>query len=100
VLIQEREALEQTIGCYFHQDWPDDFASETEAFVTIRSEVPEDEIGLAIRGLESLLSGALTDEELSRALREEYGCYVNPAYRGLSSRQWLAEARDALAAGQ
>lgn len=100
MLIEEREALEQTIGCYFHQDWPDDFASEDEAFATIRSEVPEDEIALAIMALGSLLSGTLTDEELSRAMRDDYGCYANPAYRGLTSRQWLAEARDALAAGR
>ena len=94
----EADALGQTLGCYFHQDWPDEFETEAQATARMRDEVPADVRALAVAGIDRLLQSHDHEEALSAALRDQVGCYLDPNYRGLTGRAWLSEMRVKLAA--
>lgn len=91
-----RETLEQALGCYFHQDWTDEFGSEDAAFGAMRRDLSPQDRTLAMEGIDEVLSSQHADEVLATILVQQFGCYLDPTYRGLTVRQWLAECRSAL----
>lgn len=90
------ETLKQALGCYFHQDWTDEFESEDAAFGAMRRDLSSRDRQLAMREIDEVLSSQVSDEMLAVMLVDQFGCYLDPTYRSLTVRQWLTECRSAL----
>ena len=91
-----RESLDQTLGCYLHQDWRMEFASEGEAIAAILRECAPEDIAKAASEIDGLIAQA-TDQQLIEALADA-GCYYHPPGDGLGHRDWLLRVRDRFAA--
>lgn len=85
------EALSQLFGTYLHQDWADEFASDTEAVEAMMVSEPPEIIVAATNELRQLLAAGLEEAELLIIMTDEAGCYFNPASKGQTYRTWLDE---------
>lgn len=92
-----RESLTRTLGCYLHQDWMMEFASEGEALGMIVRECAPEDVAAAASEIDRLISSA-TEEQLATALMD-VGCYYYPPGDGNTYRNWLVHARDVFASG-
>lgn len=87
------DALGQLLGCYFHQDWPEEFDSEISALQSIVEAEPKEQISAGITEIDTLLSALLTEDELRTILIDKAGCYFDPGSLGLTYQQWLQRVR-------
>ena len=91
------EALGQLLGCYFHQDWPDEFDGDESAFQAIVDSEPKEQLLAGVREIDALLAASLPESELGMLLTERAGCYFDPGSVGLTYEQWLKRVRQKLA---
>jgi hypothetical protein len=91
------DALGQLLGCYFHQDWPEEFDSEVAALRSIIELEPRERISAGIAEIDALLSEALTEGELGTLLMDQAGCYFDPNSLGITNKQWLQRVREEFA---
>jgi hypothetical protein len=89
--------LNQLLGSYFHQDWPDEFESDDSALRSIVDSEPAMQLVAGANEIDFLLAAALPERELRTVLVNELGCYFDPASKGLSSEQWLKHVRERFA---
>lgn len=87
------EALGQLLGCYFHQDWPDEFDDEEAAFRAIVNAEKKEQLLEGVKEIDALLGAALPECELGALLVEQAGCYFDPGSVGLTHEQWLKRVR-------
>jgi hypothetical protein len=87
------EALSQLLGCYFHQDWPQEFATEELAFSAILKAEPKDYLLRAAMEIDAILSAEMNDEDLKVFMVEVLGCYFDPTYSGECPAHWLIRVR-------
>jgi len=88
-MTQDLKASNQLFGAYLHQDWMDEFESDSQAVqAMIASEPPEIFIE-AIREVNELLATQTSEAELAAIMTNEVGCYFDPASKGQSYREWL-----------
>src|SRR5947209_3181712 len=85
--------LEQFLGCYFHQDWVDDYPTAEAAIEAYLTESSEDNV----RAVCEELNQALNSQD-SPAFLLEMGCYYNPRAEGISEAQWLKKIHKELTA--
>ena len=85
--------LAQVLGCYFHQDWNDEFLNESEVISTVLKEIPESEIAASILEIDLLLRDRNFQKNLDKVLLEEIGCYFDPRTTGLSYVNWLSDLK-------
>jgi len=57
-------ALGQVLGCYFHQDWPEEFATEELALSAILKAEPKDCLVRAAMEIDAILAAEMNDDEL------------------------------------
>jgi hypothetical protein len=93
---QKYESLSQLLGCYFHQDWPDEFDDDTAAFKAIVTNEPDEQIKKSLVEIDLLLSPELNEEERKAFLIDQIGCCFDPASEHLSCSQWLHRLRSSL----
>lgn len=70
--------LRRFLGTYFHQDWIDDHASGADVVSAYRRQSTASERARVRREIEQLLARKLGDDELRRALFDEFHCYLCP----------------------
>lgn len=90
---EKLEALGQILGCYFHQDWPDEFDSDETALQAIIDSETTDQIRAGVEEIEQLLADTRSEIELRDFLINEVGCYFDPESQGISYEQWLKKVR-------
>jgi hypothetical protein len=88
-------ALEQFFGCYFHQDWVDEFSTSEQAVSAFKIGSAIEDINSVCEELGRLLLLPEQGEELQNVLRE-LGCYYNPAAVGLTIPGWLEQLQENL----
>lgn len=81
----------QLLGSHFHQDWVDEFGTETQVIKAIICGETRDHIDEVSREIRVLLQSSLTEEELREVMTNRVGCYFEPSSRGMSYRQWLGD---------
>jgi hypothetical protein len=92
----EREALRQFFGGYFHQDWHCDCRTPDEVldrYSKAASDVEACSLGKAILEYGRSFD---TDEELERKLFSDFGCYFMPSGLGMSAIAWLEQIANRL----
>ncbi|MDH2054986.1 contact-dependent growth inhibition system immunity protein [Achromobacter marplatensis] len=88
------EALSQLLGCYFHQDWPDEFESDTVALQAIIDCESKSQLVEAAKEIDFFLSLNLSEDAVRTILVDTIGCYYDPASRGIDYQQWLKVVRE------
>lgn len=88
------EVLGQLLGCYFHQDWPDEFDSDDSVFQMIVNCETEEQLTAGVKEIDALLASSLSELELGELLLSRAGCYFDPGSIGLTLREWLKLARE------
>jgi hypothetical protein len=91
----DREALKNFMGGYFHEDWSDvDTSPEAAVQHYFRDQGSTEELSSVLRALRELIEGDAGDEALSDRLFDEYGCNFYPPGAGLSTRAWVRTLAD------
>lgn len=88
------EALGQILGCYFHQDWPDEFDGDVTALQAIIDTEPREQIQAVATEIEMLLAAALSEDQLKEILVNKVGCYFDPKSQGATYEQWLRKVHE------
>ena len=91
------DALGQLLGCYFHQDWPEEFSSDTAALQAIVKNEPKSQLMAAATEIGVLLEAGLSETELKGIIADPIGCYFDPNSEGITCEQWLRQVRDKFA---
>lgn len=91
------EALGQLLGCYFHQDWTDEFDSDEAAFQVIVDSEPKERLLAGVKEIDALLAASLPEDELRSLMAGPAGCYFDPGSEGLTYEQWLKRVRQKFA---
>lgn len=89
--------IEQILGCYFHQDWLDEFGGYDSAIRSIIESEPFDKIRSAIEEVGDLLASDLDEDRLRVILIDQLGCYFDPATDGMTCEFWLKKIRNEFA---
>ncbi len=88
--------LEQFFGCYFHEDWMDEYENEEMAIKGyVDDDGPEAAHNVA-HELDKLLELELPEAELEGAMYRELHCYYAPEPDGISMSEWLRWVRSML----
>lgn len=90
------DSLKQLLGCYFHQDWPDEFADDLAVVNAMLTNESADLIAKGVAEIDSLLSAKLSEGELRAIVTEQTGCCFEPMSEGLGYGQWLYRLRSTL----
>jgi hypothetical protein len=94
--IEEFGALSDLLGCYFHQDWPEEFDNDMSALQAILDSEPGALRNAGVREIVSLLASARSEDELRDVLVNSCGCYFEPDSRHITYREWLQQVHDKL----
>lgn len=97
MMYENVEALGQLLGCYFHQDWPDEFDGDESALQAIIATESREQIQAGIIEIEMLLALGLSEDQLKEILVNKVGCYFDPESQGATYAQWLRKVREKLA---
>ena len=93
------DTLSQLLGCYFHQDWPEEFDSDTSALRAIIDSEPKEQVSAAVQEIDELLDASLPANMLKTILIDKIGCYFDPRTQGITDEQWLKRVRETFAKG-
>jgi hypothetical protein len=88
------EALGQLLGCYFHQDWPDEFENDTVALQAIIDCESKSQLMGAAKEIDFFLNLNLSEGAVRTILVDTIGCYYDPASHGINYQQWLKVVRE------
>lgn len=88
------KALEQILGCYFHQDWIDEFESDEAALRAIIESETTEQIRSGVKGIDELLASGLPEDQLKAILIDKAGCYFDPGAIGITYETWLKKVRN------
>jgi hypothetical protein len=94
------KALGQLLGCYFHQDWLEEFDSDQAALESIVKIEPQPQIAAGLEDVNYLLSASLSENDLREILTSEVGCYFDPGSEGMTYTDWLRRVRETFARGK
>lgn len=93
---QDLFASAQLFGCYFHQDWTDEFNTDAEALAAIAKHEPKTQLAKAIREIDALLASSPDEQELRTIVIEQMGCFFEPSVIGMTYRAWLSQVAQRL----
>lgn len=94
MMVEKMKALEQILGCYFHQDWTDEFESDEAALRAIIESEPTEQIQSGVREIDELLASSLPEDQLKAILIDKAGCYFDPGAIGMTYGIWLKKLRN------
>ena len=92
-------ALTQLLGAYFHQDWADEFETDTSALAALVTGEPKSRLAEGAKEIELLLNSHLSESDLGAVLVEHIGCYFEPASIGFGQVDWLRRVQEILREG-
>lgn len=93
------ENLSQLLACYFHQDWPEEFASWEDVVNALLKAEPAATVEAAAAELDDLLAQEWTEDDWRDFLIRILCCYVEPSSFGLGYISWLTQLWERLANG-
>ncbi|TBU80212.1 hypothetical protein DNK06_10555 [Pseudomonas daroniae] len=85
--------LGQLLGCYFHQDWPEEFSDSSEVIHEIINSEPHDKLLAGVDELDQLLALKLSEEACREIMIAKIGCFFEPESEGLTYADWLLRVR-------
>lgn len=88
------KVISHLLGCYFHQDWPDEFDSDHSALQAIVSGESNEQLQKGVKEIDLILTANLSEDELRDILVNDVGCYFEPMSRGITYQAWLMEVRN------
>ncbi|MHA6893540.1 contact-dependent growth inhibition system immunity protein [Ralstonia pseudosolanacearum] len=94
---EKLSVLKQLLGCYFHQDWMDEFNSDEDVLRAISISEPKEAILAGVAEIDDLLVAQISEVDLKIILTETVGCYFDPGSERLTYQQWLMRVRQKLA---
>ena len=77
------------MGCYFHQDWLDEFGSYDSVIRSIIESEPVEKIESGMEEIDYLLASDWGEGQLKVILIDQLGCYFDPAADGMTYEFWL-----------
>lgn len=89
--------LEQILGCYFHQDWTDEFENTETVIRAIIELEPTENILSVVREIDDLLGSGNSESQLKEILVGKVGCYFDPNSIGMTYGVWLGKLRNEFA---
>ena len=90
------DCLTQLLGCYFHQDWSDEFKDDRAVINEIIDIGPEEQIAKGVAEIDSILKSGISEGDLRTILIDRIGCYLEPLSIGYDYVQWLRRVRSFL----
>ena len=81
--------LGQLLGCYFHQDWPEDFSNSSEVIHEIINREPRDSVLAGACELGQLTALNLSEDACREIMIAKIGCFFEPGSEGLTYANWL-----------
>lgn len=87
-------ALGQLLGCYFHQDWPDEYESDQAALLAIVREEPKEQVMAGLKEIDQLLAVPRSEIDFRMIMVDKVGCYFDPASQGMTYGDWLRKVRE------
>ena len=90
-MTRDLQASCQLFGSYLHQDWVEEFDTDTAAVQAMVESETGDALAAASHEIRGLLSSDLTDAELAVIMTDDVGCYFDPASKEQTYRAWLSE---------
>ncbi|MEZ7179435.1 contact-dependent growth inhibition system immunity protein [Pseudomonas mosselii] len=91
--------LSHLLGCYFHQDWPEEYSDSAEALRNMLVDEPREMHVAGVREIDEVLSFNLSEKALEQLVVQEIGCFFAPDSEGLDYAGWLRKVREVLADG-
>lgn len=88
--------LSHLLGCYFHQDWPEEYFNSTEALRSMLVDERKEVLVAGVREIDELLDFSFPDEVLEYLVAREIGCFFAPDSEGLDYAGWLRKVRAVL----
>ena len=95
-IIPKFTALSQLFGCYFHQDWVDEFDDDLAALNAIIKSEPAEQIAIGLEEIEQILRVEYSEDDLRNIMTNKVGCYFDPTSLNMTYVDWLSRVRDAL----
>ena len=93
---QTYPALRQFLGCYFHQDFLDEFSSPDGAIAAFMAGEPQESVHAACNELEQVIPLIERMDEPEEFLWQVLGCSYYPKADGLTVTDWLGRVRKKL----
>jgi hypothetical protein len=93
MIYKKLDVLGQLLGSYFHQDWTDEFDSDSSALQSIIESEPKARLAAGGGEIDALLAASLPEVDLAGILIDQVGCYFDPSSEGLTCEQWLRRVR-------
>ena len=85
----------QLLGCYFHQDWPEEFSDSSEVIHEIINSESRDRLLAGAGELGQLIDLKLSEDACREIMIAKVGCFFEPESEGLTYADWLLRVRDA-----
>ena len=92
---EDIDVLGQLLGCYFHQDWPDEFESADQAIQAITESESREQLLRGAKAIDRLLVVERSEADWRIVMTDKIGCYFEPDSEGLKYAAWLRKVRDA-----
>ncbi|KPW10495.1 hypothetical protein ALP90_100672 [Pseudomonas amygdali pv. ulmi] len=83
--------LSRLIGCYFHQDWTEEFSDSNHVFEEIVKCEPLSCLRDSVKEIEHLLSQPMTETDYSEIMTTTLGCYFEPSSEHTHYSDWLSK---------
>lgn len=87
--------LGQLLGCYFHQDWPEEFDGSAEVINEIINSESRARLLAGAGELDLLIALKLSEEACREIMIAKVGCFFEPESEGLTYSEWLLMVRAA-----
>ncbi len=87
--------LGQLLGCYFHQDWPEEFSNSSGVIHEITNTESRDRLLAGAAELDQLIALKLSEEDCREIMIAKIGCFFEPGSEGLTYADWLLRVRAA-----
>jgi hypothetical protein len=91
--LENYNSLKQLLGCYFHQDWPEEFDNSRQAVQAILEGEPHKQILQGIEEIDMLLSEARSESDWREIIINQIGCYFEPESEGVTYSEWLTQLK-------
>ncbi|WP_293334311.1 contact-dependent growth inhibition system immunity protein [Microcoleus sp. CAWBG58] len=88
-MIDQFPNLTQFFSSYFHQDWPLEADTPSQAVNNYLNSEPPESIEAASQELAQLLEMPISELDLETFVLDELGCYYDPQSQNRTVREWL-----------
>lgn len=93
--MENYSVIGQLLGCYFHQDWPEEFSNSSEVIQEIINSESRDTLLAGAGELDQLILLNLPEDACREIMIARVGCFFEPESEGLTYANWLLMVRAA-----